>query len=430
MKLYLYKYAIMALAAVGLTACEDSDNPLSSPELLTAEAVSYDAMCQTDTIRFNASGSWEVATDCLWITIIDEAGVGNGSVPIYIQQNDGCVFRKGDIGIRFANNESLTVTVSQGLPDTNGGIEVDLPRTFGLGWGYDYKVDHADTEGIRGQVFDAAALKKYCQGDAVSVDNATSTNLYMVNEHSVENLQSEIGGSVGGSVDLFVASAKVNVEFNKIHTEEKDRQYVWCRDVRAVKSAYFSNSVDLYYGKLVNACTTSDFRNAVSRLTPEKFVQCYGTHLIVSADLGGKLDYYFTLSQNITTETEKVITTITVKVLFFKTSASTVDENTWTEIKKDFKGNMYVAGGGEYAERLNKEFQLHASKCEPITDESLFNDWYSRFQDPKTAVDSELTLVDFQVVPIWTIVELIDKTKADAIEHYVRNTYLSSNNSN
>lgn len=89
----------------------------------------------------------------------------------------------------------------------------------------------------------------------------------------------------------------------------------------------------------------------------EDIVRKFGTHVVTSSNLGGKLDYYFTLSQDIKTEIEKVVTSINVKILFFKSSSTTVDEKTWTEIKKDFQGNFVVTGGGDSGTILNRQMK-------------------------------------------------------------------------
>lgn len=404
-------------------SCSTSDENNIEVGLDSASEVVYDARCQTDTVRFTVSGHWRATVSDEWITLLQTEGNGSGVIPLYIQQNDSEQTRRATLTVQLEDERQLTVSFIQYVPDTNGSIIVDLPRTFGLGWGYDYSIDHADLEGLRGQVFDAAALHNDYGEDAVMVDRSTATQLYFARAESSQQLQSEIAGKFTGSVDLLVAGVKVSSEYKNQIEEQKDCLYIWCRDFRTVKCSYFSNDVDLLSDDVVRWCTTRDFRNSVRQDNAEEFVRKYGTHLITTSYLGGKLDYYFTVSQDVKTSTEQIVTTINVKLLWFKKSSTTVDEKVWTEIKRDFEGQFHVSGGGEYGKRLNEEFDKYVSKGEPLQDQTLTDQWYACFENSNTP-DEDLVMVDFYVIPIWDIVEVLNPSKAQEIEDYITNKYL------
>ena len=257
----------------------------------------------------------------------------------------------------------------------------------------------------------------------IFADDKELVYLYFARAESSQQLQSEIAGKFTGSVDLLVAGVKVSSEYKNQIEEQKDCLYIWCRDFRTVKCSYFSNDVDLLSDDVVRWCTTRDFRNSVRQDNAEEFVRKYGTHLITTSYLGGKLDYYFTVSQDVKTSTEQIVTTINVKLLWFKKSSTTVDEKVWTEIKKDFEGQFHVSGGGEYGKRLNEEFDKYVSKGEPLQDQTLTDQWYACFENSNTP-DEDLVMVDFYVIPIWDIVEVLNPSKAQEIEDYITNKYL------
>ena len=98
-------------------------------------------------------------------------------------------------------------------------------------------------------------------------------------------------------------------------------------------------------------------------------------------------------------------------------------EKVWTEIKKDFEGQFHVSGGGEYGKRLNEEFDKYVSKGEPLQDQTLTDQWYACFENSNTP-DEDLVMVDFYVIPIWDIVEVLNPSKAQEIEDYITNKYL------
>lgn len=419
---------LMTALALALFSCEHEEGA-EALLLESASELTYDSRQAADTVRYANANDVEATTDCDWITLCKASG---GKLPIYVQQNDTEGPRKGVVVLTSSGGGCVVVEVTQqARTDTDmnhdGSLEayIDLPRTFALGWGYDYSVDHADIAGVRGQVFDCAALRNDFGDEVVEVENYASTMMEYVSEHSVEELQESMSAKVTGEVNLYVASASVSVEFAKQIEERKERLFIWCRDARTVKMAHFSNDVDIFDEEVVRWNTTSAFRNSVAADSPREFVKKFGTHVVVNAVLGGKLDYYFTVSSSVRTETESIVTTVNARVLFWNTSSTHVDEKTWQEVKKDFIGSFKVAGGGESGRRLNDEFRRYASKGEPIRNAGLYDAWYDCFRYPSRVNPSDLTMVDFEVIPIWEIVEVLDGAKAAEIESYVRRNVLT-----
>jgi len=418
MKKILFFSLILVLAA-----CSKDEAPIT-PELVSPQSATYNSSCQTDTIRFTTAGAWTAKVDNKWVTLVQTQGEGDGKLPIYIQQNDDEQQRKAVVTITAANGQTLQVNLTQRTPENNGSSDINISTNFGLGWGYDLKQDIADASGLRGQVLDAALLRNDYGQDVIAYDNAAFTDLLIESGNSHQELQGRMGARFSGEADIFIAGAKVSVEYNDQINETKDYRYVWCRDMRGVKMAYLFN---LDYGEynLAMYNTTKSFRDAVWNYSPEVFVQKFGTHLIVRSTLGGKLDYYFTLSQSVKTEIETVVTYVQVKVLFIKKSWTDIDQNVWTEIQRDFKGRFHVTGGGEAGQRLEAQLEKTTNKGQPLDDPTLFEAWSARFVDPNSVQLEDLAMIDFEVVPIWEIVKPLDANKAKDIENYIKETYLS-----
>lgn len=401
-------------------SCSEGDEPEPGAD----PKLSYDAACQRDTLRLKSTGTWSVESYPEWINLTHKADRGDIVLPIYVQQNDDGVDRSGEILINLGTGRKISVAVAQGAPADNGISYLDLPRTFGLGWGYDLRIDYADIDGVRGQILAVEELRPVYGNDFVEYENDTYTAIDFEKAESTEVLQRNMSVKLTGEVDLKVASAKLSSEFSKQTTEQKNRLYVWCRDVRWVKSAYFANQIDLYDPDMIARCSTSAFRQAVRNLSPAEIVGKFGTHFISSANLGGKLDYYFSVSSDITTEVEKIVTTLNVKLLFFKKSQTWVDEKVWTDVKTSFQGSFKVRGGGTIGDQLNNQFKQYADKGQPLTDETLFNKWYGCFENASTARESDLTMVGFEIIPIWDIIGALDSAKGEAVKNYITTSYL------
>ena len=425
------KNFLLPLLSFVIAACSDNEsNSCFCPTLTSPESVTYEASCRRDTICFTVEGgdgiAWTASTDADWLTLEQRKGTGDGRLPVYIQQNDDERLRQATITITFdgGQGEELTVLCTQRVPSENNMVYVDLPKTFGLGWGYDISSDVADVNGLRGQVFDAAALRNDYGNNAIQVENNAHTKIYYASGNSHREMQAEMGAKFAGSANIIVAKAKVSVEYSNQISEKVDRRYVWCRDLKTVKIAHFNN---LDFGgdeNLVRYSTTSAFRKSVSRDTPAEIVRKFGTHVVTAGYLGGKLDYYFTVAQSVKTEVERIITHINVKILFVSKSSTSIDEKVWTEIKRDFQARYEVVGGGKAGDILNQQLRDFADKNEPLENSDLFTNWSACFSNPNTAKPEDLAMVDFQIIPIWEIVQVINPTKAEAIEQYVMNTYL------
>ncbi len=392
-------------------------------EVVSPLSLSYDAMCQRDSIVFTSDCAWSAESGCDWVTLERETGSGDGLVPLYIQQNDSGADRQGYVKLHFDGGDDVVIRLCQDASDLNSySVLVNLPKTYGVGWGYDYSIDHADISGVRGQIVDEARLTKDSPGPAVIAEAHTYTRTESVSEESCTELLQKMSSKFTGGVDLKVASGKVSGEFSKQISENKDRLYVWYRDIRAVKQAYMDTD------GIAESCMTADFKDAVKKLRQggdvREFVRKYGTHFIRSSTLGGKFDWYFTVSREVRETVEKMVLTINVKLLFWKKSTTKVDESVWSQIKKDFIASFEVTGGGDKGRALNRALQTTAAKGVPLSDPELITRWQECFVSPKSARDEELTMIDFEVCPIWEIVESIDEAAADRLRDYIVNEYL------
>ena len=392
-------------------------------KVVTSQVLDYSAQCQRDTILFESNSSWEAKSQCEWITVERERGEDNGTVPIYIQQNDSDEERTGSIVLNFGHEQGIEITIRQNSSDLNSfATLVNLPMTYGVGWGYDYSIDHADISGVRGQIVDEEKLKKYMGEYAVVYEPYSSTESECISEQNSSELISSISESVNGEADIKIASAKISSEFSKQIKENKNRTYFWYRESRSVRMAYMTDDY------ISEECMTHDFKNAVELLkrggSIRDFVNKYGTHFIWASTLGGKFDWYFTVSQDIKEAAEKVVTTISAKLLFWNISSTSVNEKLWKEISKDFIASFKVTGGGDKGRLLNAALQETASKGVQLKDPGLITQWQNCFISSSKAKDDELTMIDFCVYPIWEILECIDENIANEVKNYTLNDYL------
>lgn len=416
---------MLLLLAVVVSSCGD-DNGGEGAALLSPGRVEVDARCQELTVVVAASEGWQATTDDEWLTPEMPDGRGDAEIPVYIQQNDGGEARTGVIDILTESGQTLSVTVVQ-IPSDDNGANAGIPQNFGVGWGYDLSADVADVAGLRAQIIDAAKLRQLTGlENCVEIGNATSSHYLCASEKSTVELCNYLSTKLTGEIDLKIAGAKVSAEFEKQTTDTKNRYYLWYRNIYQVK--YCAFSVGMYNPKVTPYATTLDFKKAIYALSPEEFVKKYGTHVITSSGLGGKLDFYMTVAQDIKETVERITLTVSVRFLCWKATATSVDEKLWNSISQSLTGRYYCAGGGAVGAQLNSLLEQTVNQGKPTMPDggrcTLFEDWAACFGSPGDVPDSDLAIVSVDVFPVADIVSMISPVRGEMIDRYVREQYL------
>lgn len=421
-------WLMLPLAVSVFASCSDND-ALPSLTLRSPGVMEEDARCSMPHVQFSSAGAWRIESDADWVTPTLEKGSGDADLPLYVEQNDGETMRRATIRIIGESGTAVTVGIAQNPAADNGAEWIaDLPSNFGIGWGYDCLVDYADGAGIRGQIFNAEKLRQiYNNSNAATAENFTSTNIVAVSSQTSESLKQRISTTLTGEIDLKFAGAKVEAEFTKQIQENKDRLYVWYRDCRVVKRGLFN--IDILDKNRAPQCFTENFRNAVDslcngKMSNDMFISRYGTHIMTHSYLGGKFDYWFTVSQDVKETTETIALTVTVKFLGLKKSATSVSEDTWKDIKKDFIGRFTVSGGGKPGQTLNDSLNNTVNIGVPLDGDELITKWQQVFTSPFDVTPDQLAMVDFKITPIWKIVSMIDRETSSKLKAYIRDHYL------
>lgn len=418
--------SLLSLVVLVASCSEDNVSP-DENRVLTSTELEVNSVCQETIIRVASSENWEAVADSEWVTVISRSGKGDGEIPVYIQQNDGDEARTASIEVRFANGKNEKVSLRQ-LPDDSNGSLSYVPQSYGVGWGYDGAADYGDVAGLRGQIIDVAKLRQLTEWDGcVQFDNSTGSYYEVAAESSTTELCNYLSTKLTGEVDLKIAGAKVSAEFEKQVTETANRYYLWYRNYYQVKECYFM--ADLYDPYITPYALTLDFKKAIYSMTPAEFVKKYGTHLVTSSALGGKLDYYMTVSQDIKETVERITLTVSVKFLCWSASTTHVEEEVWTSIKQSLTGRFYCAGGGEKGRQLNELLERTVNQGVPTMPDgsrcTLFEEWAQCFSDPNAINTDDLAIVAVHVIPIADIVSMVSPAKAKALDDYIRSSYLN-----
>ena len=294
-------------------------------------------------------------------------------------------------------------------------------RNYGLGYSYDaVRGSYCEWSDIRCQVFDrrhVESLSEQVLHTTLAREATTQTKF----EYSLHDYVANVSMETTKEMDLGLYNSEKRKRQNFIEDGVQETFYYTINDKITLVHSFFdyASLLDLYPKD--NAILTQSFRDAIAHLKEtdesniaavDSFLNVYGTHVIVSASLGGtlKVDMMnYLWRYNDKARTEAWTTKEFLNVVSRKNENRTgSDEYQWLE---HARLNISAAGGdqstltgllGEYAADGTRTFSTDG-----------ISQWRtSLVYDAADAVRSNVELVDMQVIPIWQVADVVDHRQA------------------
>jgi len=189
----------------------------------------------------------------------------------------------------------------------------DVPNTARgvLGRGYDLTGSYAEPLEIKRQVLDLNRLinenrvERNYNIERSSFTTAAGTN---ISEYT-NSLATQTGRNISGGVNAFIFSSSFSREasnrFGSERTNRNDYEFA-TRSSNIIKGAFYIDDDNLT--RYVN----DSFINDINSMTPEQIISRYGTHVMLGALLGARLDYNMSVRRTRQTENisiENLVTT-------------------------------------------------------------------------------------------------------------------------
>lgn len=249
--------------------------------------------CEVVSIPQSEAGSWSLVSCPEWMTPVECAGGDGEPVSLYVESNGGVSGRAGEVVISYSSGRKRSVAVAQAAESP----AFNLQRSYAVGWSFDIRT-YMDSRGLRGQVFNPQKLSADYP-EAFVVERNSSTNLaYFYGTDA-----NELAQSINAKLDLDIKSTAFKFEihgtFGMSAINDTKRIFSWIRGLFIERKAYLNN-IDLLEAQECG-WFTADFAAARAKVIDAEgseasiadFVDHYGTHIILDADLGGCYDYYF-----------------------------------------------------------------------------------------------------------------------------------------
>jgi len=297
----IFHLMAMAIAAVAFTACSDDDNFLADvtlPAEATGNAMVVDAWSNNFTLDIKSDGEWRVESSD-FITVKPSEGKGNATVKVYVEDNEEEQRQKGNVTIVFPGHEgqNKTLAVEQkwtGEYDENADVIGKTNKVYAVGYGYDTtKGLYANYTCLKAQIFKTGELIDAGEEGIGPLDmNAV---LSTVTGSSISDLSNKLTVKANASGGVGKFKAEANASFDMNYTDNSTHEYA----INYLEATLTTATFDLGIEDLATEdwMTATAYKN-INGLNPRypstkdgfaALIRTYGTHVVMSARLGGRI---------------------------------------------------------------------------------------------------------------------------------------------
>lgn len=341
----------------------------------------------------------------------------DGKAWLYVEQNDDGAPRSGCVRLRLADGETRRLTVSQATRDVDlqENIDQGFIRNYGVGYSFEgYNGEKCSFNSVMSQVVNFETLRKVEAQESVellSTDYRHQGYYETASGYSLSEYVHNVDFDVKGEANLILYKGSVMKNLSVLEVVDKKAFYVSSSYI-SPKGVRTLNTEDLkaYVAQYPNLLTQS-FRKAVEDLSRhpsdimalDSFLVRFGTHVVSSSTLGGKLDLYVSVSQESfdTYEQEQTFAKNAVPLLFKKMSSSGSDYN-FKDVFNAAESRMEAYGGR--ISILNEAVvnpDFNNSRLQP----KLLADWEASIEyDEDSYAGNNVEMVDMEMIPIWELI--------------------------
>ena len=427
-----------ALAALSLLAsCSDKDivANVTIPEEL--EQVQNATGTGTGLESHSYTISFEVVSDSEWNIEFDEAGEeiayayptsgkGNATVKLYILDNLTNEERQGTMTVVFPedNSKNKVITLKQKSKngsDDNFSAESVGNITYGVGYGFNV-VTGVGARAIKSQIIKAQLLTEanYVQKAATS---SASVEFNTYTGSTVKELSNNFSNTTEFSGSKWGIEAEANAKFDMNNYSKEEYQYAMSFvDVSKEQITITLNEDEWYeWDDMDEGCFTKAAYKAINgenRKYPstnagfKKLFDSYGTHVIRTATLGGRLTIATTINTSDISDEYNLDA-------FAKLSYSgvvDVSSEVKDEYKNSFKSNSSACNTKISA--LGGSSTIFSDLSDLIGDgaKNAANTWFTSLNEE----ESTWTFIGIDdmdnLIPLWDLVE--DGERAELMQKY------------
>lgn len=429
---------MLCLAAI-LTACHDDDNPV--PETAQGWSVSVAGLTDIQPVILPCNATYESVTVSIsgrtaktrsvvvtavddWLEVSDRQLAADSIVALKAKANDTYHLRKTTLTFTDADNPMLTASIEVSQRAMGMASGDDATDNLYVGYGYDVYKALESTMAVRTKA--PVLLKSLMQQNSMSsyyqvlqdcrlaqtkVRYVSSTDIHAFGrdlselqtgdaDHHFEGCREEcitaeqlIDASYGtfeqqnyghGSLEKVVASRVI------------DRGAL--QDLKRTGYMPYSTAFAL-------ALSTARERQGDQRAKQiEKILTEFGTHVVVQVDLGGRIDYTFTMQKSASFNTVEEMRQEIEYTMGRLTASERSAINQTVSSSKSGSGAITVRGGSP-ATRQQLANDISALSDDGQISPAHITDWLASINYSENFVDdASLEVIHFELMPLWDLV--------------------------
>lgn len=358
-----------------------------------------------------------------------------GTHHLYIEQNDDRQWRTATVSVTRADGTQQQLTLAQ--PPATRATRQDIHRSFlrhhAVGYSYDaVGGEYCNLNYVRCQLLNRMVLDEVEKNTVFRLLNVNYLNELQSNHSVFKSFvdyaqKSTFNASVEGQIMGGVFSGDVNAKIHAFQDGSVETYILHDERKRPmVRYTLFTSSITRLVEQYPNLLTSS-FRKALKELAAtsvnnwravDDFLEVYGTHMVVDAELGA------CLSLDLQVETHKfheevgenVMANVAIATLFKAHFEENKEEKYW-EVARDCKCKLDVIGGDTNI--LDEIVGMTTFSSDDINiSEADLDAWIrSVYFDDNDLEHSNVELTDMKVLPIWYLVS--DESLRNRIESRV-----------
>ena len=433
----------------GLTACHDDDNPVpetaqewqvtvvdqvgSQPFILPWNA-SYESVTVNISGRTATTRSVVVTAADDWLEVSDERLAADNIVALKVKANDTHRLRKTTLSFTDADNPMLTASLEVSQRAKGMTNSEDAHSDLYVGYGYDIYKALESTMAVRTKapVLLTSLMRQY----------SMSNDYQLLQDCRLARTNVR-----------YVASTDIHAygrDLSELQTGDTDHHFEGCREEcvtaeRLIKSSYGTFDQQNYgHGSLEKVVasrvidrgalldlkrgsympystpfalalsTARELRGDQRAKQIEKMLTDFGTHVVVQVDLGGRIDYTFTMQKSTSFNTfEEMRQEVEYTIGRIAANDRSTKNQTVSSSKSDI-GAITVKGGSPATrQQLEQDISSLADngQIEPLH----ITNWMASINySPDFADDASLEVIHFELIPLWDIVP--EDVRADFME--------------
>lgn len=416
---------VMTIAAVSFTACsDDTDNNILADVVIPEET----NLMQLE--RYSYELPFEIKSDSEWKIEFDfedgqicyalpDHGTGSQTVKLCVIDNPLEKRRGGEMFIDFLKDESKSqvIKLQQKSIAEDDENAVDLTRgnrVYVVGYGYNVLAERASMNSVS-----MTPIINIAQANQAGLMTVGPMNASFVAKtysgSSVSELSNELSADAKFEGKYLGFKGEVGASFGMKNFSKQENEYAISYVEADMQSAHMEMSAteiintymtDAAYDD-INGLPTKGRRHDVPTVYPSteeglaKLVQTYGTHLVMTARLGGSMKYITTvdISKVEGSYDLKAYANCSYKNMFVKASMNVSDEykQSYSKNSKAMQTIVKVQGGSSQA-----AVNLAAANGDNDTN---FQAWIESLKDVQNQ-----TLVGLDNVALIPLYDLVDKS--------------------